>query len=323
MHSVYHGGAREWEKDFIDFSQSVNPYYPSFLKKYLIKAEIERYPYCEERYEETIKKVVGTEVALGAGVTELYYMAFYAVKDLEYIVYPEYTYSEIKRLAFLFNKRSKTINKLLPNLDDFPIIKNSAYFVVNPDNPTGKYYEFLEELSDELLKVNSMLIIDESFMPFTGKDKFLLKENVIGLRSFTKIFGIPGIRIGYAYGPKNIIEKMKEFKMPWSLGAFGCAALRGILSKEGEEFLKQTIPKVKKETRRISNYLGLKTDANFFFAKVENFQALLQKLRENKILVRDCTSFGLSGYIRFSVKKKNENNKLIKILKEFNPKPPF
>ncbi len=326
MFSVYHGGARENEKGFIDFSQSVNPYYPFFLNKYLKKSEINRYPYCEETYENMIRErltLYDSSIAVGAGVTELLYMAFYMIKDYEEVIMFLHTYSENKRLAYLFNKKALFIEKLVPDLNDIVLKRRASYIIVNPDNPTGIYYNFLEKLANELNRLDSILIVDESFMPFTKHDhKFIQMENVIGLRSFTKVFGIPGIRIGYAYGPKDKIEKMKEYRMPWSIGAYGCAALKGILT-EGDTYLNATLNKIKKEHERFARKLKLKSDANYFLAKVNDSKAVVKSLREKGILVRDCESFGLNNMIRFSIRKRNENSLLLQALKDIKIVSPF
>ncbi|MFP3224693.1 MAG: aminotransferase class I/II-fold pyridoxal phosphate-dependent enzyme [Nitrososphaeria archaeon] len=329
MFTVYHGGARDDEKELIDFSQSVNPYYPKFLKKYLKEAEINRYPYCEEKYENMIReklKLDELEVTLGAGVTELLYMTFYMIKNYEEVVLLSHTYSENKRLSYLFNKKPLFIEKLVPTFEDFEnfgLRRRAVYFIVNPDNPTGIYYGFLRALAEELNVLDSLLVIDESFLPFTEhRNEYIKMENVIALRSFTKAFGIPGIRVGFAYGPKDKILKMKEFRMPWSIGAYGCAALKGILL-EGDNFLNVTLKKVEKERDRISKKLKLKTDANFFLAKVPDSKKLIKELREKGILVRDCQSFGLENAIRFSVRKRNENNMLLKALENVEIASPF
>jgi len=326
MFTVYHGGARDDEKGLIDFSQSVNPYYPRFLKKYLKEAEINRYPYCEENYENMIKEKLELDeldIAVGAGVTELLYMTFYMIKNYEEVVLLSHTYSENKRLSYLFNKKPLFLEKLVPSLEDFVLRKRTVYLIVNPDNPTGVYYGFLKALAEELNVLESMLVIDESFLPFTEhRNEYIKMENVIALRSFTKTFGIPGIRVGFAYGPKDKILKMKEFRMPWSLGAYGCAALKGILS-EGDSFLNVTLRKLEKERDRISKKLKLKTDANFFLAKVSDSKKLIKELREKGILVRDCQSFGLENTIRFSVRKRNENDMLLKALDNAEISSPF
>ncbi len=326
MCSVYHGGARENEGNLIDFSQSVNPYYPNFLKKYLKKAEIQRYPYCEEKFERLIGERMGLRrsgVLVGAGVTELLYMSFYSMKSVQKVVMLKHTYSELARLAHLFNKETIFIEKLVPELDDFPIIRNAAYFLVNPDNPTGIYYGYVKELGEELRSVGSNLFLDESFIYFTPHSRsFIESENIVALRSFTKAYGIPGIRIGFAYGPHEILKSMKEFRMPWGIGAYGCAALEGIL-KEGERFLDRTIPKVMKEKRKLEKRLGLRSDANYFLAGVEDEDRVLALLKSKGILVRGCRSFGLNNMIRFSVRKRHENDVLLKALEGIKLTSPF
>ncbi|MEM0145653.1 MAG: aminotransferase class I/II-fold pyridoxal phosphate-dependent enzyme [Conexivisphaerales archaeon] len=314
MPLVYHGGARDVKKGTIDFSYSTNPYRPRFIERYLKMVEFEKYHYCEDRLEEKIKKVfdVKEEVTIGAGITELLYMVAHATRKEPSIIM-RHTYGEYERVSKLFGKPVHYIDSIDPDVGVFLDKKNSTIFFANPNNPTGKLYDYMKELIDSTERNNSTLVLDESFISFADKrPKYAHTENLIVLRSFTKEYNVPGIRIGYAISTMPFKKKLTEYRMPWGIGAAGCMAIEAIL--ENRNYLALTLPKIKKERKRLENVLGLRTNANFFLAEVSDAKRATGQLYENGVLVRDCTSFGLSSMIRFSVKKPKENSKLVEEL---------
>lgn len=308
---VYHGGAREIKKGMIDFSYSTNPYYPRFIKMRLKRAKFELYPYCEDSLEERIKSSFNLEgeVTVGAGITELLYMVAYATRKVPSLIM-RHTYGEYRKVSMLFDKQVDFINSLDPQVEDFAGKRFHTVFFANPNNPTGKLYDYIEELVDYAERNNSLVVLDESFIKFADRSpRYTLRDNVIVLRSFTKEYNMPGIRAGYAISSKGMKKKMVEYRMPWGMGTAGCAAIDAILENKG--YLKSTIPKVKNERNKIGNKLKLRTEANFFLAEVKSAEYAVKMLAENGILVRDCSSFGLPSMIRFSVRKPNENKKLV------------
>ncbi len=308
---VYHGGAREIKRGMIDFSYSTNPYYPRFIKTRLQRAKFELYPYCEDNLEEKIKSSFNFEgeITVGAGVTELLYMVAYATRKVPSLIM-RHTYGEYQRVSMLFDKQVDFINSLDPQVDDFSGKGSHTVFFANPNNPTGKLYDYIEELIDDAERNGSLVILDESFIKFADRSpKYSIRDNVVVLRSFTKEYSMPGIRAGYAISSKSMKKKMVEYRMPWGIGAAGCAAIDAILENQG--YLESTIQKVKNERNKIGNKLKLKTEANFFLAEVKSAEYAVKMLAKNGILVRDCSSFGLPSMIRFSVRKPNENKKLV------------
>ncbi len=316
MFMVYHGGAKENEKGLLDFSYSVNPYKVPFMRD-LLKVDFNSYPYCdslENKIKERLK--ISQEVVIGAGITELLYMVSYALRKKD-AMFMAHTYGEYERMADIFNMRKHYVESIDPDLTSFDI-KNGIIFFANPNNPTGKFYHDIEILFETAEKYNSFIVLDEAFIDFVDYDNVNYPENVIVLRSFTKSFGLPGIRAGYAFGNENVIKKMKEFRMPWSLGSLGCKFIE--LALKNYYYLKNSIKKISQERKRIENITGLKTDANFFLADA-GFKGLNEILKKSGILVRDCSSFGLPNAIRFSIKKKRENDILLKEIEKFHLKP--
>ncbi|MGC8496383.1 MAG: aminotransferase class I/II-fold pyridoxal phosphate-dependent enzyme [Thermoplasmata archaeon] len=317
---VYHGGAREGEDKYLDFSYSSNPYAPKFLKNAIKSASFDRYPYCESTLEKQIKKrfEIGGEVVIGAGVTELLNMASYLFKGKTAVMLKS-TYGEYARIAKLFDMKIRYVTNPDPELEDLKLHNEVLYFS-NPNNPTGKYYRFLKELAEYSAKKNSYVIVDEAFIDFVEKPVKEYRENMIILRSFTKSYNIAGIRTGYAITEPGIASQLRMFRMPWSIGALGCSVVRAIV--EDSEYLSTTLPKIERERKRVETRLNLKTDANYFIADVKNAAGVTEKLKKKNMLVRNCSSFGLDCCIRFSIKRKNENSMLLDELEQFEPKIP-
>ncbi|WP_457752463.1 aminotransferase class I/II-fold pyridoxal phosphate-dependent enzyme, partial [Thermococcus sp.] len=137
-------------------------------------------------------------------------------------------------------------------------------------------------------------------------------ESIVKLRTFTKSYGLPGMRVGYVIGFE---EAFRSVRMPWSIGSTGVAFLEFVI-EDGFEHLKKTMPLIWREKKRLEKALKVKSDANFFIKRIGNAKEFVEALKRRGILVRDCESFGLPEYVRFSVRKPEENGALIEAFRE-------
>ena len=146
------------------------------------------------------------------------------------------------------------------------------------------------------------------------------------MRSFTKIFGLTGLRVGYGIANEEIINILSCAKIPWNVNCIAQAA--AVAALKDEEHLYVTRELIKKEKAwlnfELSKFVSFKfstPDANFFFINIRNSgltaPQLKSKLLKQGILIRDCTSFrGLDEfYVRIAVKSRVENEQLIEALK--------
>jgi histidinol-phosphate aminotransferase len=271
---------------------------------------VNKYTYWEE-LENKLSEVLNEEVAVTAGSTEAIYLSgILILRNLSRrVVIPEHTYTEYERISRMFGfKIIKT--PLNPKSMAERVEKGCAVFFCNPNNPDGKYFSpsELKPLIDAVEDRKGILILDEAFKDFVKNFKSVEAENVVKLRTFTKSYGMPGIRVGYVMG---YAEEYRSVRMPWSIGSAGYFFLERVI-EDGFRFLKLTIPKIWAERERIARKIKLKSDANFFLLKAD--EHVLQSLEARSIKVRDCTSFGLPGYIRFAVKKPEENSLLLEAL---------
>jgi len=198
-------------------------------------------------------------------------------------------------------------------------------FICNPNNPTGWLID-----NEEILKVASfyektIFLIDEAFIDFVP-DKTLLRysisSNIIVLRSLTKFYGLAGLRFGYAVASSEVIEKIKNYRQPWSINSLAQWIAEEII--RDEDFKKQSYEFFKKEKDFFEyslNKLKLKyfpSVANFYLIEILE-KGLFQYMLERGILVRECSDFyGVNeNFIRVSVKNRAENETFFNELKRF------
>lgn len=199
-------------------------------------------------------------------------------------------------------------------------------FLANPNNPTGKLVEplYLESLLDICKEKGITVVLDECFIEFCeGSHSMLPKieqyENLIVVRAFTKIYAIPGVRLGYLVCSNQVLMASIKRQLPeWNLSAFAQAA--GEACEGRTAFIDRTVEYVKKERAFLTKELKklellvYPGEANFILIHSEN--RLYEGLLEHGILIRDCENFrGLSkGFYRIAVKSRKENEALLKAL---------
>lgn len=200
-------------------------------------------------------------------------------------------------------------------------------FLCNPCNPTGLLIdqELLYKIALKCEQTGAWLCVDECFLPFLKRERKLsllekLQEfpHLIVLRAFTKIYGMPGLRLGYACsGNHKLLEKMRCTLQPWNTSIpaqmAGVAALRA-----DEAYLEETRTLIEEERKYLMGMLPgelaqkvYPSEANFILFKSR--KDLQRLLLEKKILIRDCSNFeNLSeGFFRIGIRTHEENQELI------------
>jgi len=209
-------------------------------------------------------------------------------------------------------------------------------FLCNPNNPTGMLIpqETLKDLLDSALDQNILVFLDEDFLEFIKDEKSFsmvgnIKKypNLFILRSFTKLYGLTGLRVGYGIANPDIIDAVSCAKIPWNINCIAQAA--SVAALKDQAHLQLTHELIKKEKKwlesELAEFNSLKVypgDANFYFIDIRKTGLKAAELRNRVlsegILIRDCTSFkGLDEYyIRIAVKTHEENTRLILALKK-------
>ena len=344
---VIHGGLFSQKNSFskiLDFSSNISPagtpiQVKNVIKKHLDK--IENYPDIHSSNLlltlEKYTKLSKSNLIVGNGAIEIIYnFCNTFLSSNTPVLIPIPTFSEYEVVSKLNNAEIsffKTMN-LEKNLTSFilKIPKNGCIFICNPNNPTGKLIskKNLLYVVKKAKKRNCMVFVDESFIelvPYSNESiiSYVKKfDNLFVLRSLTKSFGLPGIRIGYAASSKNIISILKKIKIPWSVNSLaeyaGISALNNTshLSKS-KQIIKKEYTFLKEKINQIDGFDCINSSTNFILIKTKkNSTTLQKKLLQKKILIRDCKNFtGLnSHFIRIAIKSHRDNLKLIKELEK-------
>lgn len=201
--------------------------------------------------------------------------------------------------------------------------------VCNPNNPTGTIVSpeqidaFLDNLPDQVLAV-----FDEAYfelMPDDKKPDLIAKinagrENLIVLRTFSKAYGLAGLRIGYAVGHNTLIETLNHVRQPFNVNAMAQAAALAALDDgdhlvrtrdmvfQGLEFFAETLPS-----------LGIEfvpSFANFILVKTGRGREVFAALQKQKVIVRPMAGYGLPDWIRITIGTPEQNQRVLAVLKQ-------
>jgi threonine-phosphate decarboxylase len=207
-------------------------------------------------------------------------------------------------------------------------------YICNPNNPTGRMIP-IEQINALCRRHPSVrFIVDESYLPFVtvehrrsviGTDL----DNLIVLHSMSKIFTVPGLRIGFVVASKKLIDQLRPYTPPWSVNCLAQATVEYIMTHTGEveSFIETTADFVCKESRAFredfKNHSEIKfypSATVFLLGRLKNrltSTQVQQELLKERILIRDCANFkGLSDrFIRIALKSEADNRRLAKVLK--------
>lgn len=209
--------------------------------------------------------------------------------------------------------------------------KTRIIFIANPNNPTGTVI-FKNELIRFLDNVpkNIIVVLDGAYSEFIedknycdGIDLVGKYKNLIITRTFSKIFGLAGLRLGWGYSNEETIQLLEKIRGPFNVNSvaqyIGCKILeeKSFLNnarKHNEKWLKLLPLKIREigleTTKSFTNFILIKVDP-----KKYSKRKILSNLRNNKILVRDLDSYSLKNYFRVSIGSDYEMKKFLKILK--------
>jgi len=277
-----------------------------------------------------------SKIICGAGSDEIIQMIcqLYLNKNDE-VVMPEYSflmyriYSKILGAKVIFSKEDNfkiSIKNILKKVTK----KTKIVFIANPNNPTGTYLSKSELITlRKRLNEKILLVIDDAYHEYnlkkdyvSGLDLFKRSKNVFILRTFSKIYGLASLRIGWGYGDKEIINALYKIKPPFNVNYFAeLCATKAITDKQ---FLKKSVRhnlfwgnKIKKlfENYKITsnevtcNFLLL----NFKNCKISS-KLFMRKLLKNGIIVRGMKEYNIKNSLRLSIGNSSENKYLLKVV---------
>lgn len=195
--------------------------------------------------------------------------------------------------------------------------------VCNPNNPTGESYEHerLRAYAERCRDTDTVLLVDEAFLDFTEFRSLSGLEGVIVARSLTKMFGLPGLRTGFAVATGDLRERLAAARRTWSVSE--PAAAVGAYCMERESFVAETRDRVARERERMADRLAERfdvspSDAPFLLCDAgssEQVDSVLETTRAEGIVVRDARTFrGLDSHFRVAVRLPEENDQLLAAL---------
>jgi len=256
------------------------------------------------------------------------------------VIVPQYSflmyriYSKIAGANVLYAKENNykiSVSEIIKKVSK----KTKIVFIANPNNPTGTYLKKNELLElRKKLRSNILLVVDDAYDEYiqkknytSGLKLFKKSKNVIVLRTFSKIYGLASLRIGWGYGPKKIIDAMNIIKPPFNVNMVAQIAAGAALNDKS--FIKKSIRhnfiwanKIKKFLNKF-NIITNDVNANFFlldFSKCRYSADYIQKkLENNGVILRSMKTYKIKNSLRLTIGSSTANNKLISILnKIFN-----
>jgi len=338
--------------EIIDFSVNINPMgIPAEAQEVLEESctKVTRYPDPDSiRLREVLArwhKVNPENIAVGNGASELIvWLARLFPSKSVLILAPTFSeYSKAVRSSG-GNVEYEIADEKMEFRHGFKNHANGGFrnaemvFMCNPNNPTGTLYQrtLLEDwIGDALIKSpGTHFVIDESFLPFVEEERYSLvplsvrTSQVIILRSMTKIFSVPGLRLGYVIAGSGVIEKLDRSMPTWRINILAQRFGERIFSYS--EFLIRSVQNLKtvreeffKQLSQIREIKVFNSSVNFFLIKLllknMNSAELTDRLAQKGILVRACDDFvGLQKdrFIRIAVRQSEENKHLTSCLRE-------
>lgn len=334
-----HGGDIYRNFVTLDFSVNVNPLgIPEKAKEALHQAVdlCGRYP---DMKAENLKKAVGEMLAIpeeyllfGNGASELFMAVAHGIKAKK-IILPvpsfygyEYAAKATGSKIIYYEMNQKNSFALTKEIDHILTEDTDILFLANPNNPTGHLLpqETLKFLLHRCKDKGITVLLDECFIEFAGSQFSMVSQieefdNLMIIRAFTKIFSIPGVRLGYLICKNPLILTKIACQLPeWNLSCFAQEA--GCACAKETDFIQKTIDYIAMERQFLEQGLLQKgfqifpSTANFILLYSE--EPLYEKLLAKGILIRDCGNFrGLKkGFYRIAVKTRKENEILLESL---------
>jgi histidinol-phosphate aminotransferase len=328
-------------KEVIKLASNENPMGTSLLALEAVRKNltgVNRYPDSQGFYLK--KKLAKTlnfsqeNIVLGNGSDELIDIVIKTfVEDDENIITSEATFLEYKVISTVLGRRLITVPLKYFKYDLEAIrrkinLKTKLVFIANPNNPTGTYltqYEiedFLKGIPDSLI-----VVLDEAYDVFVDVNDFasglryVKNKNVIVLKTFSKAYGLAGLRIGYALANQEFASYMERARPPFNVNALAQTA--AVAALDDKEFLRRTKKLILEGKDFLYDNLSrlgipyLPTVANFILIDMRrDGQEIFRRMLKYGVIVRDMKQYGLNNFIRVTIGTKRENERFIKVLKK-------
>ena len=316
---------------------------PKAIKEYnKVSKNFKRYP---DTNGTTLKKVIANKfkidkdrIVLGSGSDQIFELACNAfIKKNDEVIVPKYSfiiyriYSKLNGAKIIYAKE-KNFTISVKDILSKVTRKTKVVFLANPNNPTGTYITKKEVMHlRKKLRSDILLVIDDAYSEYLNEKDYLpgLKlfskyKNVLVTRTFSKVYGLAGLRVGWGYASKEIINTLNLIKPPFNVNRpalfAASAAVRDVswLKKEVNHIRKwnKILFKKFKEMKIATN----ESKTNFLLLNFDRVnissKKVFQKLGNAGILVRAMNIYGIKNSLRITIGKSKENKKLISIFRK-------
>jgi histidinol-phosphate/aromatic aminotransferase/cobyric acid decarboxylase-like protein len=322
----------------IDFSVNTNPYGPcAAVRTAVAQAAYDRYP---DPHGEALRlrlaeltEVEPERLVIGNGAADLLWtLARCLVGRRTPVLVVEPTFCEFRAACAL---QTDTLLgwQAAPERDfrvDLSAVsamitarRIEVVYLCSPNSPTGRYTPAaaVGELAREHPQVS--IVLDEAFLSlsrFHADLAVTLPDNVVRVRSMTKDHAIPGLRIGYVLARTQLARQLQAHRPSWSINSLALAAAMAACDQSA--FVAQSRERIladEAELRAALHGIGLSpvpSDTLFSLVPVNDAARLRERLLSHRILVRDCSSYGLHGFIRLCARPRSDVERLIDALKQ-------
>ena len=278
------------------------------------------------------------KIICGAGSDEIIQMICQLyLKPSDEVIVPQYSflmyriYAQVVGAKVIFSKE-KNFKVLVPELINKVTKKTKIVFIANPNNPTGTYLNKLELLElRKKLKKNILLVLDDAYFEYmknkdykSSLDLFKNKDNVMVIRTFSKIYGLASLRVGWGHASKKIINAMNIIKPPFNVNKIAQIAATEAL--KDRNFINQSVKHNITEANKVKNTLekldifSNEVTANFLLLNFDKckFSAhyVFNKLQSEGIILRSMKDgYNIKNKLRLTIGSKKENKKFITTIK--------
>lgn len=333
--------------EVIDFSANISPLgMPSAVRQAVID-ELDAAEHYPDVYHRRLQRAIGEKLSklsvtpdmilCGSGAADIIYRFVYALKPRRaLVIHPTFVEYEAAMacvgteiVSYRLNHEDFSIREDIFNVMTEGI---DVVFVCNPNNPTGVLTSrgLLLKMARRAKAIGARMVVDEWFLDFVSDSEAYtmlpyLKdfENVLVLRSFTKMFAMPGLRLGYGVcSDTDFLKKTAQFGQSWSVSTTAEAA--GLSALKENDYEKAVIAYVHKERAWLYGQLErlgisyIKSCANYILIHVPMVGNLYEKLLKHKIMIRQCENYVNldESYYRIAVNDHDKNERLISALEK-------
>ena len=316
---------------------------PKAKKEYIkVSKSFARYPDSDGTFlRKTLSnkfKLDRNRIILGSGSDQIFELICKSfLKKGDEVIVPKYSfiiyriYSKMNGAKVIYSRENNfkvSVNEILNKVSK----KTKVVFLANPNNPTGTYIKKKDLLFlRKKLRSNILLVVDDAYYEYVKQKDYLsaLKifknyKNVVMTRTFSKIYGLAGLRVGWGYGSREIINALNKVKPPFNVSRPALFAASAAIKDSA--WLNKEVKHVNKWNKKMFNEfkrLKIETNksySNFLLVNFDrvkiNSSKVFKLLAKTGILVRKMDVYGIKNSLRITIGKSNENRKLISKLRK-------